>query len=504
MPAQKEVYLTPEPQPYMRGDGTLWNPIDCSTRQKFDTTMSGIAENTVINLLPGTFYTAGRKETGTDRFGEFYPKSGWYVKGAGIGKTIIKLDIKQDDDIIANEYYGIFLSKWGGDETKERNHSDITISDLTFDLSASTISQVISTSAVTIIGDRNTIRNCEIINWGTSSASKQSFLIRLDAQRHHAELGVTKTGQWTLIENNIIHKPYKSTLGSAFTTAITCVAGVFGTPPNHMSQKHGYVVVKNNIIDGTVSETTNTNYSNQNFRGVYASSCVDVLMYKNNITNAREGFNHAAYKINKLNIEQNKFWNVRYPIYLQYGAYSSLYEILDDGVQEAFTKAKIIIIQNNDIQLIDPNIASSMGISILCSQRSHYQDGGWNANQFGWVCERFICDNNSVSWAKKYPSDKPVGDKDIGFISMSNVSGVHVTRNTVNLPLNNGALLNKSGVIFINSRYHGSGCSGAWFKDNSCTIWDWETAIASGDLTVNEMTPRWSQTGRYILPNNNW
>ena len=65
--------------------GTYEDPLDGSTRAKFEAALNSLHTNLTIHLLPGTFHTLGAQGAGP-------MKEGWRVIGAGMDKTTILLD----------------------------------------------------------------------------------------------------------------------------------------------------------------------------------------------------------------------------------------------------------------------------------------------------------------------------------------------------------------------------------------------------------------------------
>ncbi|MEK6883953.1 MAG: hypothetical protein AABY22_30260, partial [Nanoarchaeota archaeon] len=391
------IYITSEPQQYLRGDGTIWNPIDCSTRDKFDLFMSGLGTNTFVNLLPGTYYTRGRQQSGNARAYEFQPKSGWKIHGAGIGQTKIILDIKSSDTTNVDSNYAIFTTKSG------ENHSDIEIKNITFDLNLTGISQNLAVGAIHLAGDRNRINNCEVINWGNKATNVESFIFRLDAFRHRFPLG-ERTGDWQIIEKNIIHKPKQTSVSAGGCTCIASFGETSGASPNHISTKNGMVLIKENLIDGTIIGK-DENYSVQDVKGISINSVIDADISRNVFSNIKIGGPYQrAFQNHNISVENNKYYNCMFGPYFLLGEYSPFYDLLDGGTQEAFSKIKELYVLDNTFLLSTGNAPLGFyptGIVMNSMGRSFIQDSGNNLIRFGFICERFICRDNNFSWFKK-------------------------------------------------------------------------------------------------------
>ncbi|MEK6883005.1 MAG: hypothetical protein AABY22_25500, partial [Nanoarchaeota archaeon] len=81
-------------------------------------------------------------------------------------------------------------------------------------------------------------------------------------------------------------------------------------------------------------------------------------------------------------------------------------------------------------------------------------------------------------------------------------SGAHIENNNIDIPSNSPSFSEQSGLIFIKSRYSGSGIRNSVYKENTCSIWDWEWYIASGaGLSIDQVTNILQKTGNYITQN---
>lgn len=478
-PAPKVAWLTSAPQQYLSGEGTFWNPYDCSDRDKFDSIMSKMPSGTVINLLPGTYHTRGRSENPNLAIpGEFTPKNNWYIKGAGIGKTTLKLEIREEDNR-ADGAYSLFMTRW------QEIVNDFTIQDLTIDLSVWDISQhtQFSPMAVTIIGDRNHVKNIEVVDWGNISAINEAFLISLGAQRDYsASIGSTKISSYNIIEDVKINKPRISGLSNAYNTCLIVGGGNVGGKLSH----NDIGIIRNCTIDGTISGSLTGNFSNSSVIGHTITSSNYAISMGNILKNIQiAGPYTDSWQSHRLICMNNKYYNVRGGPRFALGntANSGLFAYYEGGLREAFVKYHEFIMQGNDIYLRQCDTASTdcRGVIIFCSNLSHYKTPDSNPPSssqtvYGWIMDRFVCKNNSVQWYDKLPA---VGGQSYSFVYLRNVSGAHIENNYIDLP-SGAQLSNTSGAIHINSKFHGSGCSGTFVKDNNCNYIDFEWMKASG------------------------
>ncbi|MEK6883006.1 MAG: hypothetical protein AABY22_25505 [Nanoarchaeota archaeon] len=492
MAYSKTVYLTAEPQEYLSGNGTFWNPHDASDRDKFDALMSGFSENTIIYLLPGTYLTRGRSSDSVSIPGEFIPKSGWRVYGAGIGQSIIKLDIRPEDNRQDSLLYGVFITQW------EENHGDIEISDITFNLNLSNINLNIAVSAIGLIGGNIRINNCEIIDWGNKSSDFETFIFSLSAYRGYQELGATKISERSIIENNIIHKPIIETISQGACSAVIIGGGLFGEFPNTVIARNDVAIIRNNTLDGTVSG--NINLAGQTSIGLASMDTNQALFHNNTVKNFRFGLYTDTWQCERHYILNNFFKNTAAGIFYNCGNFFSGYSGYAGGlVQESFTKIKQSIIKGNKFLLKKPlAVEEPYGIRIKSDKIGHFQKG--SNNIFGWTCEKLIAQNNTFTWSNK--KEIPIGTLRYAAINIQNTSGAYITNNYFDLP-HRGTLVSTTGNIFIDSKIQGSGVSGLYCRNNNCGIWDWEWYIASGaGKTLSDTTAYWNKTGNYVLPFN--
>lgn len=149
-----EFYVSPTPTPTTNGIrmafdvGTINNPYDASTVDRFDAVMSIMPPSAVVHLQAGIYFSRGQQGWG--------PKSFQQIIGAGIDATIIKFP----PDLVAN---GKMNGNWILAPQSPYRQTNILVSDLTLDCNYQTGAMVIL-NGIDLHGSGNTIRRVKLIN----------------------------------------------------------------------------------------------------------------------------------------------------------------------------------------------------------------------------------------------------------------------------------------------------------------------------------------------------
>ncbi len=120
------------------GSGTLDDPYNGSTATQFDTVVNGIAANSTIHVLAGTFQTRGNLA--------WTLKSGQKFRGSGIAVTTLQLVNAATDATVVSSASG----------------SEMEVSDLTLDCNY--VSGALTFGGVQLYGSKNSIRRVKVIN----------------------------------------------------------------------------------------------------------------------------------------------------------------------------------------------------------------------------------------------------------------------------------------------------------------------------------------------------
>jgi hypothetical protein len=158
-----------------KGSGSLRDPYNGSTAEKFDTVMRSLAERgepVRINLGSGVFETRG--------YCDASPNAGWQaaaqmkIFGAGVGATTLKLVGMSS---ASSQYFAVGHSLASGSGQGVRADF-FEMGDLTIDcgITAST-SSGIAAGAIRIKGTHSRIRRVRAVAWGTKSVTIPCYVI---------------------------------------------------------------------------------------------------------------------------------------------------------------------------------------------------------------------------------------------------------------------------------------------------------------------------------------
>lgn len=175
------------------GQGVEIDPYDGSTQEKLDTLFRSFPAYTTINLGPGVFLTNGGNEQNQIKAFEWAPKTGWRIRGAGIGATTLKLVNVEAGERAWCIYNGI--ATYG-------LSNDIEVSDLTLDANQQN-NGATACGGVSLFGNGHQMRRLEIVNWGSNDEDQEAFGLSLGGP-------IPYQGDWTggLVEEIYIDEPY--------------------------------------------------------------------------------------------------------------------------------------------------------------------------------------------------------------------------------------------------------------------------------------------------------
>jgi hypothetical protein len=153
-----EIWISTNATGNMYGiGGSIDNPLDGSTRTKFDSNMGSIPPYTTIHIMPGTYTTYGSYSWG--------PKTGQKLVGSGRANTIIQFDPAAVSAGTVNGYRVIGVYQpWANLQT------NIEITDLTADANYQS-GATGSFDGVGLNGSYNTVRRVNVINLASYTSS---------------------------------------------------------------------------------------------------------------------------------------------------------------------------------------------------------------------------------------------------------------------------------------------------------------------------------------------
>lgn len=163
-----------------KGTGTLNDPFDGSTADKFDARMKELPGPTLVHLGPGTFETNGYSDDLAD---PWQIRAGMRIVGSGMNATILKLV----NATTANAQYFAIGHRLTTGSPAVPNPMDLCeVSDLTIDANLQSGSSV-ACGAVRLMGNHVKVQRVRAKNWGTTSSTKPCFVIAvLTADRSSA------------------------------------------------------------------------------------------------------------------------------------------------------------------------------------------------------------------------------------------------------------------------------------------------------------------------------
>ena len=157
------------------GNGTLNDPWDGSTTDKFDKIMrEKIPVNARVHLGPGVFLTKGFYDGASSTYG-WQVKAGWKISGSGIDVTTLTLD---GATTAQPQFFAIGHALDTGGSPNAPNPVDFCeVSDLTVDCALSSNSGSAAFGAIRLMGNHVRVSRVKVKNWGTKSTAKPCFVI---------------------------------------------------------------------------------------------------------------------------------------------------------------------------------------------------------------------------------------------------------------------------------------------------------------------------------------
>jgi hypothetical protein len=165
--AAAEVWITPSAT--AGGVGTQSDPYRVTTGKSFYDLMSDLRAGVVIPTYTTIHLTAGTFVVSNG----ITLKTGWKIRGAGQDTTIVQL---QTNHPAVSNFKPIIL---GGDYYYYAK-DDTEVSDLTVDCNLQNQSQQMAPTAVGLSGNNSRVSKVKVINWGSTKADYEAFLIPLD------------------------------------------------------------------------------------------------------------------------------------------------------------------------------------------------------------------------------------------------------------------------------------------------------------------------------------
>jgi hypothetical protein len=181
-----EFWISPSPvtaakPPIIFPSGSIENPYDGSTVDKFDNAMRSIPPYSLIHLEPGTFESMGDTTAGGTGWG---PKTGWVVSGADMYLTTLRYP---SNAVVSGALNRGHLIK----VVSPYLQTNITVKDLTLDcnyqtfldvasnldiaLKASATDGTFTLNGIALIGSDNTIERVRCINTAAITSSPTNY-----------------------------------------------------------------------------------------------------------------------------------------------------------------------------------------------------------------------------------------------------------------------------------------------------------------------------------------
>jgi hypothetical protein len=166
------------------GSGTLRDPHNGSTPERFDAVMRSVPPNARVHLAGGTFFTCGYSDEESADYG-WQPKAGQNITGSGIEVTTLQLVGAGT----ANAHY--FAIGHPVQIDGQFNPLDfLEVADLTIDCNLSGNGANLACGAVRLMGNHTRIRGVKAVNWGTKTSARTCHVLAvLVADSFLGELG---------------------------------------------------------------------------------------------------------------------------------------------------------------------------------------------------------------------------------------------------------------------------------------------------------------------------
>jgi hypothetical protein len=263
----------------IKGSGTLSDPFDASTADRFDALMNSLTEFTRVHLGPGVFETRGYSDAAPGA--GWQPKHGMKITGSGIDLTTLKLVGAGEEDA---QYFAVGHILRGPSAYGAHVHS-FEISDLTIDCNLTAQVEPVACGAVRIKGTHSRIRRVKTINWGTTTTETPCYVfaaITVEAGSIQDQIHDSVIDQCIAIEPN--NDTDEDGVIVVLHVGGPAASGLAGQPVGESA------VIRNCFVDGAflvngelVPDLT------KDIRALSTTWCHGVVLERNQIRNVRYG-----------------------------------------------------------------------------------------------------------------------------------------------------------------------------------------------------------------------
>jgi len=255
------------------GRGTESDPWVVGDARAFDDRLSRLPAGALVNLLPGEFATMGRAG--------FSLKSGQKLIGAGIGRTVLRLEAPPEGSPLA-----VVLA------TADESAEDVVVQDLTVDCNFSSDWGAITVQGVNLAGTFHTIRRVEVL--GAAGYAQECFALGIAAS------SVQSRGN--LIENCVVRAYAGGWCTAIFLVNNSCLADPFNPDPVFTRG-----VVRWNLVD------LSSGHFPKGGGCAYGGGGLDGAVFTGNTSQgAPLGFNFDTTRILNTQLSQNAFLSCTY------------------------------------------------------------------------------------------------------------------------------------------------------------------------------------------------
>lgn len=280
-----EIWISPQSPANTSAAGTPNDPFKCPDGTSLYAVLANSAPpDSVIHFLPGTFILTN---------GVLF-SPGWKIRGAGIDNTIIRLAP------LASAPGGGKMSAFGG-ETGYYRTDGAEISDLTVDCNLQNQTNSLAVGAVLMAGNNTRISRVHAINWGTTKAGSECFVL---AMTEHPATGITTN---CIIEDCIVDTPAAVTHADG-TTAISLFNGGIESPGTNLIVGGE---VRGNLVNGITPGVPTT--GSPAYLHAYAIGAFSGYLHDNRAINIPGGigFYQDTWSGGDAVVARNIFENVR-------------------------------------------------------------------------------------------------------------------------------------------------------------------------------------------------
>jgi hypothetical protein len=304
------------------GTGSIMDPFDGSTADKFDALMAGFGAYTDIHIGPGVFETRGNRDSVVA--GGWYAKDGWRIGGSGIDITVLKLiDCPTDGDF----YWIIGNNRVGG----QTGSNFVEVSDLTCDCNLRGTTAKPANGAVGLRGYYLACRRVRCVDWGTKLYGRECFVIALTAYRG---AGTTLKLTPTMVEECLVDSPYEGANAFAFNSSLITVGESGKTAPD-LNNYDFNGTIRRCVIDGTLANGTRLAVPPLTAMGTWGKGS---LVEENLVINVDVGWWNDSWMIPNALIKNNRFINVNFGVLMNMGT-----ALFQSYGQDSYARSYIVI-----------------------------------------------------------------------------------------------------------------------------------------------------------------